>query len=305
MRTIELFKIKPSYVLGDSENLNALSTKLPEDERLFSQIESDFKSNKEKYKEEFFLAKKNLLTNKYAFNWLVLKKYFEDALPSERFSLFPDFQKEEMKKKGWMLPHAFINWHLQASGSFKTEDLYIDTISEMFDSLFCFNIGQENSRIDRYYKQAISCYKNSYYYSCAVSLFPIIESCHQALTRFKENDFYKIKKHLDEVKTAIDGVQQIYEKKILHYSNLVKQFNDLAENHYFNVSLDRDNEPEIINRNRLMHGIFSREVSKKDCLQLFCCVSNMIVIKHIIDANEQLNEISKELEKMKDLKDNN
>lgn len=75
-------------------------------------------------------------------------------------------------------------------------------------------------------------------------------------------------------------------------------FNDLAENHYFNKSLDRQNEPEIINRNRIMHGLFSREISQKDCLQLFCVISNMVVIKSIIDANEMMD---KTIEEMKQL----
>lgn len=80
--------------------------------------------------------------------------------------------------------------------------------------------------------------------------------------------------------------------------NLVKQFNELAKEHYFNISLDRKDEPEIINRNRIMHGLFSREISQKDCLQLFCVISNMIVIKSIIDANEMMNKTMEELKQL-------
>ena len=47
-----------------------------------------------------------------------------------------------------------------------------------------------------------------------------------------------------------------------------------------------------------MHGLFSREISKKDCLQLFCVISNMVVIKSIIDANEMLNKTIEELKQL-------
>ena len=57
---------------------------------------------------------------------------------------------------------------------------------------------------------------------------------------------------------------------------------------------DRQNEPEIINRNRIMHGLFSREISQKDCLQLFCVISNMVVIKSIIDASEMMDKTLEE-----------
>ena len=96
----------------------------------------------------------------------------------------------------------------------------------------------------------------------------------------------------------MEDVKQIYVIKITYYINLIKQFNNLAKNYYFNTSLDRRNEPEIINRNRIMHGLFSREISQKDCLQLFCVISNMVVIKSIIDANEMMNKTIEELKQL-------
>ena len=47
-----------------------------------------------------------------------------------------------------------------------------------------------------------------------------------------------------------------------------------------------------------MHGLFSREISQKDCLQLFCVISNMVVIKSIIDANESMNNTIGELNQL-------
>ena len=165
-----------------------------------------------------------------------------------------------------MLPLFFINKKLMATGGspVTTEELYIRNFDRYFDGLFDFNIGEKNSRIDRYYHQAIFNYKNHCYYSCAVSLFPIIESYHQFINNFNEDCFYKIKDNLESVTKKMETVKQIYNIQIEYYKNLVKQFNELAKKHYFKKSVSRKNEPEIINRNRIMHGLFSREISQKD-----------------------------------------
>ena len=206
-----------------------------------------------------------------------------------------------MKKKGWMFPLYFVNTSIRTSGDIQIsiEELYIRYFDKLFDELFNFNIGEPNSRIDRYFKQAIFNYKNQCYYSCAVSLFPIIESYHQFINNFNQDCFYKIKDNLDDVAEKIEHVKQIYAIQIDYYKNLVQQFNELAKKHYFKKSVSRKNEPEIINRNRIMHGLFSREISQKDCLQLFCVISNMVVIKNIIDANDNMNKIEEEIAKLK------
>ena len=301
MRKIDIFQMEPEFILGDLQNLQALEKKLNEDAVLLSQIEVDYNNNRNKYNEEFVSAKINHLKNQHLYSRLFLKWYFDQAINSE-MKTFPDFQKEEMRKKGWMLPLYFINKSIMATGGspVTTEDLYVRNMDRLFDTLFNFNIGEKNSRIDRYYQQAISNYKNQCYYSCAVSLFPIIESYHQFINNFNEDCFYKIKDNLESLTEKMENVKQIYNIQIEYYKNLVKQFNELAKDHYFNVSLDRNDEPPIINRNRIMHGLFSREISQKDCLQLFCVISNMKVIKNIIDANERMNEIEKEISKIKE-----
>ena len=293
--------MEQEYIVGDGKNLQALKEKLETDAVLLKEIEEDFNQNPIQFKNEYINAKTNHLKNRYMYYWSFLKWYFDKALFSERIT-FPDFQKEDMRKQGWMFPFAFINARITTSGGVNvtTEELYIRNFNRLFDRLFGFNIGEKNSRIDRYYKQAIFNYKNKCYYSCAVSLFPIIESYHQYMNNFNDNEFYKIKNNLESITKKVESVKQIYVTRITYYINLVKQFNDLAENHYFNKSLDRQNEPEIINRNRIMHGLFSREISQKDCLQLFCTISNMVVIKSLIDANEMMDIIQEELKQLQE-----
>lgn len=305
MRKIDIYQMEQEYIVGDGKNLQALKEKLETDAVLLKEIEEDFNQNPIQFKNEYINAKTNHLKNRYMYYWSFLKWYFDKALFSEH-TAFPDFQKEEMRKQGWMFPFAFINARITTSGGVNvtTEELYMRNFDRLFDELFNFNIGEKNSRIDRYYKQAIFNYKNKCYYSCAVSLFPIIESYHQYMNNFNDNEFYKIKNNLESITEKVESVKQIYVTRITYYINLIKQFNDLAKNHYFNKSLDRQNEPDIINRNRIMHGLFSREVSQKDCLQLFCVISNMVVIKSIINANEMMNKTIEELDGHIRLKNN-
>lgn len=305
MREIENYKLNSTSNVDSDKNLQVLGEKINSDEIILQEIEKDYKINQKKYKKEYMQSKINYLHNCYIYYWLILKQYFDLIFFSEMKNL-SDFSKEDMKQKGWMFPLEFSNRSIIISGQIQltAEEWYICEFDKHFEELFNFNIGEVNSRIDRYYKQAIINYKNKCYYSCAVSLFPIIESFHQTLTNFNENKFYKIKENLNKVENKIEGVIQIYTIKIKYYIDLVKQFNDLAKNHYFKNSVDRKNEPEIINRNRIMHGVFSREINQKDCLQLFCVISNMNNIKTIIRTNDIMNNILKEIKELKDNKMN-
>lgn len=302
MTEITLYQLKLTVINGEVDNLTELCKKLDADSIVLKQIEIDFINDNLNYKDEFYKAKINFMKNLYLYNWLILKKYFEDAIFRE-FELIPDYQKEDMKKHGWMFPQQMINIKIQTSGytNETTEDLYIRYFNYYFDTLFGFNIGDKNSRIDRYYKQAIANYKNENYYSCATSLFPIIESYHQYINDYNKDKFYKIKDNLEGVSDKIKEIKQVFVTKIHYYEKLVDQFNELANNHYFKKNCKRKEEPEIINRNRLMHGLFTREVSQKDCLQLFCVISNMVVIKNILTANDEMNKISQEIEKINNI----
>lgn len=296
MREISIYEMVNDCDLMGTKNLNALSKKMQEDAVTFNQIEKDYNNDKEKFKEEYRAAKRNYLINQYKYCWLILKRYFAQAIPHE-IRTFPDFQKEEMRKKGWMFPHYFINQRIIFTGEYgkNIEGNYIECFNSDFDNIFNFTIGVKNSRADRYFQQAVYAYKNECYFSCVVSLFPIIESYHQYMTGFNEDKFYKIKENLNKLDEKIQNVNQVFATEITYYKKLVDQFDDLVKNHYFKTSLERDEEPEIINRNRIMHGIFMREISQKDCLQLFCVLSNMVVIKNIIDASDRMNSIEEEL----------
>ena len=184
MRKITLYKLQPDYIVGSTDNIDALSAKITEDDKMLKLIEQDYIFDNEKYKKEYLSAMLNYKRNLHLYSWLVLKKYYEEAYMEE--TVFPNYQIEEMKRHGWMFPQQCITYKIQSSGLYPktTEELYIEFFDLYFDRLFGFCIGEKGSVIDNYYKQAIDCYKNNNYYSCAVSLFPIIESLHQYINRF-------------------------------------------------------------------------------------------------------------------------
>ena len=160
-RKIDIYQMEQEYIVGDGKNLQALKEKLEKDFVLLREIEEDFNQNPIQFKNEYVNAKTSHLKNRYMYYWSFLKWYFDQALFAEHSS-FPDFQKEQMKKQGWMFPHAFINTKITTSGGVNvtTEELYMRNFNRLFDELFGFNIGEKNSRIDRYYKQAIFNYRN-------------------------------------------------------------------------------------------------------------------------------------------------
>ncbi len=296
MRKIEPYLLKEEHTFGDPSNLLSLQKKVAEDKKVVLEIETDYKKNPEEYKTEYIDAKRNHLKNCVIGNYLILKYYEEKSIMADLFHR--DSQKSMLEEDGWMLPSQLIGVELMFTGDFPIEEGYMNYFDNNFERFFGFNIGEPNSRVDRYYKQAIRCYQEGLYYSCVVSLFPIIESIHQVTTRFNEDKFYRIKNNLDKVPDLMSKIIKVFNVENKYIKHIIEQFNDLAKNHYFSNSVKRLEEPKIINRNRVMHGVFSREISRKDCLQLFCTISCMNLIKNLLDANDAIESISEELEKL-------
>ena len=93
--------MEPIYEMGEVNNLLALEKKIKEDQDVLSRIQHDYAQDKENFKKEYISAKINHLKNLHLYYWFVLKKYFDDALVAKTFHS-SDYQKEEMKKLGWI-----------------------------------------------------------------------------------------------------------------------------------------------------------------------------------------------------------
>ena len=296
MREIKLYKMLPEYIFGSSENFLNLEEKISKDRLILADIKRDYEKDEERYSEEYKAAYKNFLINQYRYGWSFLHMCDSKAVLADAFP--QDDSKEELKHHGWMIPPSFMNTRISTTRNMTTEELYVNHFNEFFDQYFNISVGEKGSRIDRYYKQAIANYKSKCYYACAVSLFPIIESYHKYVNDYSGDKIYKIKKNLSNLTDKVLALQKTIECGVKYYTELIEQFNELAQKHYFNVSLDMDDEPEIINRNRIVHGIFSREIDEKDCLQLFCVITNLVFIKQLIEANKTMVAAVEELERL-------
>ena len=308
MRTIQLYQIQYSYVVGSAYDLNILAPKIVKDEEIFQQIEQDYKSNPQAFKTEYVSAKSAHLSNKWMYCWLLLHHYSEKAL-LQFVNPSAAIEKEQLRSLGWMFPADLLGYRVKTSNDIQaTEQAYVNFFDKYFDQLFnknlsdyTFKVTSEGYRVDNYYQQAIACYKNNCYYACVASLFPIIEYLHKRLTNFDESKLYQIKNNLGKASNKVVGIQPVYEyqSNFSYHVDLVNQFNDLATNHYFKTSVGAEDEPQIVNRNRIMHGIFTREISRKDCLQLFCVISNMSILQSMVDASDYLKELDAQLAQLK------
>ena len=307
MREIIVYEMLPEHISGSSENYLNLKEKIDKDRLILADITLDYEKDAARYKEEYKAAYKNFLINQFLYGWSFLHMHDGKAVLSDAFQYshicrsieIPDDPKEELKRRGWMIPPSIMNTRITTSRNMTTEELYIDHFDAFFDDYFNLSIGDEGSRIDRYYKQAVANYKNKCYYACAVSLFPIIESYHKYINDYDDNKIYRIKKSLGDVKDKVLGLRKTIECGVKYYTKLIEQFNELAKKHYFNISTDMNDEPEIINRNRIVHGIFSREIDKKDCLQLFCVITNLVFIKQLIEANKMMDDAEEKLKQLR------
>ena len=297
MREISVYEMLPEHISGSPQNYLNLKEKIVEDQLILADITRDYEKDEKRYKEEYKAAYKNFLINQYLYGWSFMHMYDAKAILSDAFQ-YPDDPKEELKRRGWMIPPSIMNKRITTPLNMTTEELYIDHFDAFFDDYFNLSIGDEGSRRDRYYKQAVANYKNECYYACAVSIFPIIESYHKYINDYRDDKIYKIKKFLGEVKAKVLGLQKTITCGVKYYTKLIEQFNELAKKHYFKISKNMNDEPEIINRHRIVHGIFSREIDKKDCLQLFCVITNLVFIKQLIEANKLMADAEEKLNQL-------
>jgi hypothetical protein len=123
-------------------------------------------------------------------------------------------------------------------------------------------------------EEAIFCYENRKYKACALVLFGIIDSNFIRRGKSIGNKgravgFWAIKNYKE--KTESDNEQRFF--MVFHYYNLFCCLMNL-----FNSTDDFKSEKKIVNRNFLGHGMNRRKVRKKDCIQLFLALSNLMIV---------------------------
>ena len=161
-------------------------------------------------------------------------------------------------------------------------------IDEKFTYWFDNNFDMHFGKVDfggRYFSEAVNNYKSGQYYSCVCGLFPLIEFFERRISKFDGESIFNIKKALGESQVKdLSGYKKYFEE---FESNLNKF---LKENIYA-VSAESDEEPKVICRNRVLHGIFTRDINKTDCLKLFCIVKSMALFANWLHSLEEIKRL--------------
>lgn len=149
-------------------------------------------------------------------------------------------------------------------------------MEELFDEI---RIARGNKVRD--FEEAVFNYKNKKYKSCAMILFSLLDA---KLIRMQKRSTTKRRdtgiKAAKNIKSRIEEEHDINKKLFLSLSH-----NNLFAclSTFFDNANDFKVQPEILNRNFLTHGMYRKNVRKRDCVQLF------LLYYHFLDFFETIN----------------
>lgn len=192
----------------------------------------------------------------------------------------------EYQKDGWFIWLHNLDFYVLGV-SFKNID---EKFTYYFDKHFDNEFLPISYYGRKYWLEAMNNYKYGQYYSCVCGLFPLIEYFQKQISKFDGKSIFNIKKSLEgsQVKD-LSGYKGYFEK---FESNL----NEFLTKNVYAVSTEADEEPQFICRNRVLHGIFTRRISKTDCLKLFCIVSSMAQFADWLFSIRKIKELVAKLE---------
>jgi hypothetical protein len=207
---------------------------------------------------------------------------------------FSEEKKLELRKSfqqwgeyGWTcIPHATLSYYNQSPESQKSANkaaLALCGAKEM-EGLFSRlrrTKGIKKSDLE----EAIFDFQHKKYKSCSMIIFSMIDS---KLIRFQRDEDrnprtkrrYSGKKAAEKLQKHIQDEQNIEQKffLLLVYENLFVCIQKVFED-----GDDFKNQPAVINRNFIDHGMLTRSVVRKDCVQLYLLFYNLIDFLDIID----------------------
>ena len=142
--------------------------------------------------------------------------------------------------------------------------------------------------------EAIECYKNQKYFACACVIFSCLEKVERSITSFNPSEHFSMSRQL-----KIPQADEVVCFNKDYFTSFEKQMDDFLINNFYARSYESDPELKEINRNRIMHGIFTREVSKTDCLKLFVLLNSLLRFDDWLNCYRKMKEVSKLLDKNK------
>lgn len=192
--------------------------------------------------------------------------------------------KLDYQKDGWFIWLQTFDFSVSGKPFIDNDEKFTYCFDRFFDDTFLsIDFGVN------YWLEAISNYKNGQYYSCVCGLFPLIEYLERRISGFDGESIFNIKKALGESQIKdLSGYKKYFEK---FESNL----NSFLKDNVYAVSAEAEEEPKFICRNRVLHGIFTRDINKTDCLKLFCIVKSMAQFLSWLHSLEEIKRLSAEL----------
>ncbi len=263
---IELYEYPPIFdSLQYFESANQLAEKLSADKKILDEYPTE---------ENITTFKKNLLV----YHSLIADGTVINGTIAE--------SNLKYQQDGWFIWLQTFTFFSVAIESTDTNEQF----TYWFDKYFDRHFGNINFG-GRYFNEAINNYKGGQYYSCVCGLFPLIEFLERRISKFDGESVFHIKKALDESQIKdLSGYKKYFEE---FESNL----NQFLKDNIYAVSAETDEEPKFICRNRVLHGIFTRNINKTDCLKLFCIVKSMIQFANWLNSLEEIKKLEAELNK--------
>lgn len=180
---------------------------------------------------------------------------------------------QEWGKLGWtQIPHAPLKFFNSSPYKYKSPDKVATGYCKSADMKELFS-EMETQLNHRDLHAAIRCYTQKEYKACALLLFSIIDA---KLVRNQPKDSNR--------KTGFKAVKQLRQEFDRRYDNEELFLFSLDSVNLF-ACLDTmfyggDNfkeNPAIINRNYIAHGMERRPVRKRDCIQVFLALYNLLL----------------------------
>lgn len=180
---------------------------------------------------------------------------------------------------GWsVLSCAPIDVYNELPSDANTADRIALSFLHKNDMKMLFEELKNNTKIKQSdLSEAIELYENKHYKACSMFLLSMIDA---KLVRLQDKSSRKvgncaIKRFEDKLKDT--GKYDDILLYLLQYSNTVSCLKSIYAT-YPNFQ----NEPRLLNRNFIMHGMITRAVGQKDCKQLFVLLENIIELNDFL-----------------------
>lgn len=264
MEKITPFTIKEIYCINDIE---AMIKELLEKNKKDKEILDRFNSE-----ENLKVYKGNL----YILNWLKFDFYSTKSLTSKI--------NDEDISNGWFI--WLKDYEIEPHIKFDTIDEKNTYMYSKYFKYFYPALYEKNAYLD----EAIFCFEQEKYHACACLLFTCIENTERSITEFNPSEMFVMSKAI--AKTQSLKVPTFNDK---YFHSFEEKMNNFLKENFYLRSMAADAEPSIINRNRIMHGIFTRKISKTDCLKLFTLENSLLQFNDWLESYRKMKELSNEL----------